>query len=86
MIDLEKKTAKEKLVSWYETLSASKRKNLTLFGGGAGLFVIATILIIATSDDTKSFIEKKGRLNTRCSMAKAPGRYPLTRWPGRSKS
>ena len=73
MIDLEKKTTKEKLVSWYETLDPSKRKQVTLIGGGAALFVIAAILIIATSDDnSKSFIQKPRKVEYTLFNGKSP--------------
>ncbi|NOS74649.1 MAG: hypothetical protein HOP36_08965, partial [Methyloglobulus sp.] len=51
MIDPEKKTPLEKLGNWYETLDPSRRKKLTLMGGGALLFVAATIMVTATSND-----------------------------------
>lgn len=85
MIDLEKKTFKEKLVSWYETLSASKRKNLTLFAGGAGLLVIATILVIATSDDTKKLIEKKRKVEYSLFNGKSPKAVSVDAMAGKIK-
>ena len=83
MIDLEKKTAKEKLIEWYVTLDPSKRKQVTLIGGGAAMFVVAAILIVSTSDDSSKNREK---WSTRCSTGKVHGMYPSMPWREKSKS
>jgi len=86
VIDLEKKTPKEKLVKWYETLDPSKRKQLTLTGGGAALFVAAAILITATSDDkSKSFIQKPRKVEYTLFNGKSPRDVSIDAMAGKIK-
>lgn len=86
MIDLEKKTAKEKMIEWYETLDPSRRKQLTLIGGGAGLFVIAAILITATSDDDgKNFIQRPRKVEYTLFTGKTPRDVSIDAMSGKIK-
>lgn len=86
MIDLEKKTPQEKLVSWYETLDPSKRKLLILIGGGAALFVAAAILITATSDDNaKNFMEKPRKVEYTLFNGKSPRDVSIDAMAGKIK-
>jgi conjugal transfer pilus assembly protein TraB len=85
-IQLEKKTPREKLILWYETLDPSKRKQLTLFGGGAMLFVVAAILITATSDDgSKSFIQKPRKVEYTLFNGKSPRDVSIDAMAGKIK-
>ena len=86
MLDLEKKTTKEKLLSWYETLDPSKRKQVTLIGGGGALFVIAAILIVATSDDnSRSFIQKPRKVEYTLFNGKSPRDVSIDAMAGKIK-
>ena len=86
MIDLEKKTPQEKLVSWYETLDPSKRKQLMLIGGGVALFVVAAILITATSDDNaKNFIQKPRKVEYTLFNGKSPRDVSIDAMAGKIK-
>lgn len=86
MIDLEKKTPKEKLLAWYETLDPSKRKQVTLIGGGAALFVVAAILIVVTSDDnSKSFIQKTRKVEYTLFNGKSPRDVSIDAMAGKIK-
>ncbi len=86
MIDLEKKTPKEKLIDWYSTLDPSKRKQITLIGGGAALFILAGILIVATSDDnSKSFIKKPRKDEYTLFNGKSPRDVSIDAMAGKIK-
>ncbi|MEC4747581.1 TrbI/VirB10 family protein [Methylomicrobium sp. Wu6] len=86
MIDLEKKTAKEKLIEWYETLDPSKRKQVTLMGGGAAMFVVAAILIVSTSDDnSKNFMQKPRKVEYTLFNGKSPRDVSIDAMAGKIK-
>jgi len=86
VIDLEKKTLKEQLASWYTTLDPSKRKQVTLIGGGAALFVVAAILITATSDDNaKNFIQKPRKVEYTLFNGKSPRDVSIDAMAGKIK-
>ena len=86
MIELEKKTPREKLVEWYIKLDPSKRKQLTLMGGGGLLFVFAAILITATSDDSsKSFIQKPRKVEYTLFNGKSPRDVSIDAMAGKIK-
>lgn len=86
MIDLEKKTAKEKLIEWYETLDPSKRKQVTLMGGGAAMFMVAAILIVSTSDDnSKNFMQKPRKVEYTLFNGKSPRDVSIDAMAGKIK-
>ena len=86
MLDLEKKTPKEKLLGWYETLDPSRRKQITLIGGGSVLFVMAGILIVATSDDnSKSFMKKPRKVEYSLFNGKSPRDVSIDAMAGKIK-
>ena len=73
MIELEKKTPKEKVVQWYQTLDPSKRKQLTLFGGGGLLFLLAAIMInLSSEDNVKPFMNKPRKVEYTLFTGKSP--------------
>ena len=61
MIELEKRTAKEKLLEWYERLDPLKRKRVTLWGGCGLLFLFAAIIISSSTDDNAPPISQNKR-------------------------
>jgi len=86
VIDLEKKTAKEKLIEWYETLDPSKRKQVTQIGGGAAIFVVAAILIVSTSDDnSKNFMQKPRKVEYTLFTGKSPRDVSIDAMGGKIK-
>ncbi len=86
MIDLEKKTAKEKIIEWYETLDPSKRKQLTLFGGSGLLFIVAAILISSTSDSTSNnFLQKPRKVEYTLFNGKSPRDVSIDAMAGKIK-
>lgn len=86
MIDIEKKTAKEKLIEWYEKLDPSKRKHVTLIGGGAAMFVVAAILIVSTSDDnSKNFMQKPRKVEYTLFNGKSPRDVSIDAMAGKIK-
>lgn len=86
MIELEKKTPKEKWVEWVVKLDPSKRKQLTLMGGGGLLFVAAAILITATSDDSaKNFIQKPRKVEYTLFNGKSPRDVSIDAMAGKIK-
>jgi len=86
VLDLEKKTPKEKLLGWYETLDPSRRKQITLIGGGSVLFVMAGILIVATSDDnSKSFMKKPRKVEYSLFNGKSPRDVSIDAMAGKIK-
>lgn len=86
MINLEKKTLKEKITEWYETLDPSMRKKVTLLGGCATLFLIAGILISTTSDDSgKSFIKKPRKVEYTLFNGKSPRDVSIDAMAGKIK-
>jgi conjugal transfer pilus assembly protein TraB len=86
VIELEKKTPREKWVEWVEKLDPSKRKQLTLTGGGGLLFVAAAILITATSDDNaKNFIQKPRKVEYTLFNGKSPRDVSIDAMAGKIK-
>ena len=86
MIDLEKKTPKEKLLAWYETLDPAKRKQITLVGGGASLFLVAAVLIVVTSDDkAKNFMQKPRKVEYTLFNGKSPRDVSIDAMAGKIK-
>lgn len=84
MIDPEKKTPLEKLGTWYETLDPSRRKKLTLMCGGALLFVVATIMVTATSNDGAiNFIQKPRKVEYTLFNGKKPRDVSIDAMGGR---
>ena len=73
MIELEKKTPKDQVVQWYQTLAPLKLKRLTLFGGGGLLFLLAAIMIYLSSDDNaKPFMNKPRKVEYTLFSGKSP--------------
>jgi conjugal transfer pilus assembly protein TraB len=86
MIDLEKKTTKEKIIEWYEKLDPTKRKQLTLFGGSGALFIVAAILISATSDNTSNnFLQKPRKVEYTLFNGKSPRDVSIDAMAGKIK-
>ena len=73
MIELEKRTAREKLLEWYLKLDPLKRKRVTLWGGCGLLFLFATLMITLTSDDnTAPIIQNKRKVEYTLFNGKRP--------------
>jgi conjugal transfer pilus assembly protein TraB len=85
VIDLEKKTPKEKLIDWYIKLDPSRRKQLTLIGGGALFFVLSAILITATSDDGPKIMQKPRKVEYTLFNGKSPRDVSMDAMSGKIK-
>jgi conjugal transfer pilus assembly protein TraB len=85
-IQLEKKNLKEKAFEWYQTLAPSNRKQITLAGGGAILFVLATILIMATtSENSTKFGQKSRKVEYTLFNGKSPRDVSIDAMAGKIK-
>jgi conjugal transfer pilus assembly protein TraB len=63
----------ENLLGWYEKLNPAKRKNITIFGGGTLLFIIAALMVTATSDDSAmKFIQQPRKIEYSLFNGKKP--------------